>query len=539
MSDITTPTIDKKKRLSVIWIIPLIALAIGVWMVIDTKMSEGPTITISFENADGLVANKTTVEYLNVAVGHVQQVILNDGMDGVVVKVLMKPEAKKLLRKDTEFWVVRARVGAGSVSGLSTLLAGAYIELSPGTGAEYKKKEAYVGLETPPLTPAGAPGVKLNLFSKEAGSVSTGDAVVYNGYKVGRIEGTSFDQDRNLVKYDVFIDAPFDGLVNSSVRFWNVSGISFKASATGVDLRTAALDTILFGGVAFGLPEGVSAGDPVESGTDFNLYNEYDQINENPYIYSHEYVVQFKQSLRGLYPGAPVEYRGIPVGHVKRIMFTEMVKQGDAGNGSAIPVLIQIEPGLLHLPDTQDSLGILKASIEEGVEYGLRASLATGNIVTGSLYVSMDYHDGVETQELGTFTSYATIPTINVGLDRIQEQVSNFLTKLNDLPLEETVESVDSMVGAVTVTLNSVNELLNDTSTKDFRNELNDSLVSFRKILEGLSPDGAAFQSFEGSLHKLNETLYNLDELTGALKDQPNSLIFSPKFPNDPIPGAK
>lgn len=541
MSDITTPTIDKKKRISVIWIIPLIALAIGVSTVIHTKMSEGPKITISFENADGLVANKTKVEYLNVTVGEVQEVILNDDMDGVVVKVLVHPEATGLLREDTEFWVVRARVGAGSISGLGTLLGGAYIELSPGEGDEIKKKNSasYVGLETPPLTPVGTPGLKINLFSKEAGSVSTGDAVVYNGYKVGRIEGTSFDRERNLVKYDVFIDAPFDELVNSSVRFWNVSGVSLKASASGIDLRTAALDTILFGGVSFGLPEGVSKGAPVESGADFNLYDDYDEINDNPFMYSLEYVVEFKQSLRGLYPGAPVEYRGISVGHVKRVMFAEMIEEGLSENGAAIPVLIQVEPGLLGLPDTEDSLSFLKANIEHGVGAGLRASLATGNIVTGSLYVSMDYHNEDETQELGAFTTYPTIPTINIGLDKIQEQASNFLTKLNDLPLDEAVESVDTMLDAVTVTLNSINGILNDTSTKDFRKDMNEAMVSLRRTLEGLSPDGAAFQSFEQSLQLLNETLYNLDELTGALKEQPNSLIFSPNFPNDPIPGAK
>lgn len=216
-----------------------------------------------------------------------------------------------------------------------------------------------------------------------------------------------------------------------------------------------------------------------------------------------------------------------------------MVEIGGAEYGASIPVLIRLEPGLLSLPDTEDSVGVVKNTIEEGVKHGLRASLETGSLITGSLYVSMNYHNEAEAQELGNFISYTTIPTINVGLSKIQEQISELLTTLNDLPFEETVQSVDEMVQSVTLTLDSVSKLLSDTSTKDFRKELNDTMVSFHKILEGLSPDGAAFQSFEGSLHKLNETLYNLDELTGSLKDQPNSLIFSPKFPNDPIPGAK
>lgn len=256
MTDIVKPAVDKRKRISAIWIIPILALVIGVWMVVDTKMSQGPVITISFENAEDLVANKTKVQYLNVAVGEVESVVLNEQKDGVLVTVQMDPRARSLLKSDSEFWVVRARVGLGNVSGLGTLLGGAYIELSPGESKD--PSFSYVGLETPPLTPLGAPGVRLTLWSSKAGSVSTGDAVLFNGYRVGRIEATDFDETRKQVRYDVFIDAPYDSLVNTGVRFWNISGINFKASASGIDFRTGSMDTILLGGVAFGVPEGAN-----------------------------------------------------------------------------------------------------------------------------------------------------------------------------------------------------------------------------------------------------------------------------------------
>ena len=538
MTDLAKPRIDTRKRISVIWTIPILALIVGLWMVIHTKLSEGPTITIHFENASGLVANKTKVEYLAVAVGEVKDVRLNRNKDGVIVTVQMNSEAKDLLRDDTQFWVVRARVGLGNVTGLRTLLGGAYIKLSPGTEANYR--DSFVGLETPPLTPVGTPGVKLNLFSKKAGSVNTGDAVLYNGYTVGRIEGMRFDEEKKLVHYNVFVDAPFDTLVNSSVRFWNVSGINLKTSAEGIDIRTGSLDTVFLGGIAFQLPDGTPPGEPVENGAEFELYDSYEQILKKPYRYSMEYVVEFSQSLRGLLPGAPVEYRGIPVGHVKKILFSEMFSQTEKpASGSPIPVLISVEPGRLGLPDTQGSVEFMKKDIEASVRNGLRASLVTGNLLTGSLFINTDYYEDADTKEMGSFASYETIPTIHVGLGKIEEQMSHFLSKLNDLPLEQTIENVDQMVATATETLDSINTILSDSNAQQMTAELNATLESLREILEGLSPDSLAFQYFEDSLEKFNRTFYNLNELTKTLKERPNSLIFHPNFPSDPIPGAK
>ena len=536
MTDIAKPTIDKRNRLSVIWFVPLVALALGLWMVVDKKMSEGPLIQVSFKTAEGIVSAKTKVKYLNVEVGQVEAISLNDSMDGVLASVRIDHDAKHLLYKDTQFWVVRARVGAGNVSGLSTLLGGAYLELSP--GQEKSTDFEYVGLETPPLTPAGAAGIKLNLYSEQAASVSTGDAVLYNGYKVGRVEGMGFDQAQRLVRYDLFIDAPFDQLVNSAVRFWNVSGISVNASAGGIDIKTGSLDTILLGGVAFRLPDGVEAGARVEDGTDFKLYDSYAALQEQPYEYSLEYVVQFRQSLRGLLPGAPVEYRGIPIGSVTRIMTTELLADPEEQRGAAIPVLIKIEPGRLGLADTQDSVDLIKHSLIESVPQGLRASLETGSIITGSLFINIDYYDSISSAKLGEFDQYSLIPSVETGFARIEQQLSDFLTKVNALPIEQTMQNFDGMVTSMAELMESVDELLNDRNTQKLSAEMTATLKDVRKILGGLSPDGQIFQSIEGSVSKINQTLYNLDELTRTLSDKPNALILPTNYPSDPLPGA-
>ena len=533
------PTIDTKKRLSVIWILPIVALAIGVWMVVQNKMSQGPVITISFETAEGVVAGKTKVRYLNVDMGQVVDVTLNKEMNGVVVSVQLDPEAKSLLKKDTEFWVVRARVGAGSISGLGTLLAGAYIELSPGESGNGKHL-SFTGLESPPLTPSGAPGLKLNLYSAKAGSVSAGDAVLYNGYKVGRIEAMGFDEKRKQVHYDVFIDAPFDQLVNSSVRFWNVSGVEINASAGGIEVLTGSLDTVLLGGIAFGLPDGLQVGDPLENGAEFNLFDTYSDMQEQPYTHHIDYVMEFKQSLRGLVPGAPVEYRGIPVGYVKEILFDDLMKSKSTHyeQNRSIPVLISIEPGRIGLPDTEDSVEQMKTSIALNVEGGMRGSLETGSMITGSLFINIDYRQGMPTAKLGEMMGYASIPTVEVGFDKLEAQISSFLTKINDMPLNETMATVSDTMNAMTGTLNTIDSLVKDIHAQEVSAELVKTLKDTQEMMRAVGPGSSAYEAIEGSMNKLNETLYNVESLTRTLNDKPNALVLPTTYPKDPIPGA-
>jgi paraquat-inducible protein B len=538
MTELPKPTIDKRKRLSVIWIIPIVALLLGIWMVVHKQMSQGPTIDISFKNADGIVAGKTKVQYLNVQVGQVQSVNLNDKMDGVVINVQLDPTAKDLLLEDTEFWVVRARIGAGNISGLGTLLGGAYIELSPGIGtAKSKEPHHYVGLEVPPLTPAGAPGLKLSLYSEKAASVSTGDVVLYHGYTVGRIEGVSFDSERRLVHYDLFIDAPYDQLVNSAVRFWNISGIEMSASASGIEVLTGSLDSVLLGGVAFSLLPGGTEGEPVKNGAEFELYDTYKEMLDQPYQYHVEYVMEFEQSLRGLLPGAPVEYRGIPIGQVKEILFKTALEDRKAGD-APLPVLISFEPGRAGLPDTKESLDTMKKNLVLNVADGMRGSLETGNMITGSLFINIDYRNDAEKATMGEAFGYQTIPTVVTGFDRMEEQVSDFLEKINALPLNETMESVDQAMVALTDTLKSMDTFIQDTNREQVSAELSNTLKETQRVLSGMSPDSAAYQSIEDSMMKLNQTLSNLDQLTRTLKDKPNSLILPTNFPSDPTPGA-
>jgi len=296
---------------------------------------------------------------------------------------------------------------------------------------------------------------------------------------------------------------------------------------------------VLLGGVAFGSPPGVSAGGPVESGKEFKLYGSYDDILTNPYRHGLYYVVMFKQSLRGLTPGAPVEYRGIQIGRVERLLMKELAADGLKGGGASIPVLIYIEPGRFELPDTQESVDQFKRVVEKGVTHdGMRATLETGNLLTGKQLISIDYFPDKGAAELEQFDQYAVIPTVETGVARLQEQVSAFLDKLNALPLEETVAAANNVLDNADKTLASINRLLESDGTQALPEELAATLTELRDVLAGFSQDSKVQQGLGASVNTLSATLQNLEVLIRQLSIKPNSIIFPVSPESDPVPEA-
>ncbi len=530
--------ISKGRKFSGIWLIPLLALVLGIFMVVQKWMNEGPDIEIAFKTADGLEQGKTKVKYRNVDMGVVEKVRLNEAFDGVIAKVKLDRQALPLLREDTHFWVVTARVGVDNISGLDTLLSGAYIQMAPGAGEEGVRH--FVGLEAPPQTPAGAPGLRLKLTSDRASSVSAGDTVLFNGYRVGRVESMKFSPTDRLVHYEIFIDAPYHELVNSSVRFWDVSGVSLSADASGFKVETGAMDTILFGGVAFGVPTGVKDGESVAPNTEFKLHPSYDDILADPFHYRTYYVVSFDQSVKGLLPGAPVEFRGIQIGKVERIMLKEGLEKtrnlGEQGKGISIPILIYVEPGRLELPDKESSIVTLRETVSVGVDSGLRATMASGNLITGAKYISFDFFEGAKKDSMGSFLEYTTIPTIDSGLAQLDQKVNALLDSVNALPLADTVASANTAIASLNENLASLQSILENQSTQQLPANLNQTLQELRDAVSGLAPNSQAYQSLNSSLLSLNRTLGNLELLTRTLSAQPNAVLLPSAPAPDPIP---
>ncbi len=546
------PDVKRGRNVSPIWIVPIVAVLLGIWMVGYNFYNQGTEVILSFSNADDLIAGKTKIKYLSVEVGQVEGVILNPEANGVLVKISLEKGYKTLLRKDTRFWVERVRIGAGGISGLSTILSGAYIKLAPGEGEEGARK--YVGLESPPVTPVGAPGVRLVLETDNASSVSVGDPILFHGYTVGRVESMALDEFSQSVRYNAFVDAPYHKNVTSGTRFWDVSGLTLNASTEGFTFSSESIETILSGGVAFAVPAGFESGEPVEPDTVFNVFDSYKETLQKTYQHGAYYAVQFSQDISGLVPGAPVTYRGVHAGRVVKVMVRELVGQKVSGIGEPIPVLLYLEPGLVQMGDTPEALERLTTAIRVGVSRGLRASLQTGNLLTGSQFVTVDYYPNEEDKTLGEFAGYPTIPTVPSGLIQMTRSAKSFLDTLNTLPLEKTMNSTNSAI-------TSMDNLLKSRETQNIPDKLNaaltsisnaagglspgspayeqlyGALVALRETMASITPDSPLYKELESSLYKLNITLHNMEQLTGSLSE--TARVLPAPDDDDIIPEAR
>jgi paraquat-inducible protein B len=232
-------------KFSKVWLVPIVALVIGLWMTYSHYAGQGPIIEITFVSGEGIQAGTTKVRRKNVEIGAVLDLRLSEDAEKVVLSVRIYDHAKQLLREDSQFWVVRPRVGAGGISGLSTLLSGAYIELSP--GSEEDLASSFEGLETPPVTPLGTPGLHVTLDSVGNQALREGEPILFHGNEVGTIEYVYFNNQKRRTYYNAFIAAPYDQLVTENTRFWFSSGLSVDLSADGIRFDMASLPTVLAG----------------------------------------------------------------------------------------------------------------------------------------------------------------------------------------------------------------------------------------------------------------------------------------------------
>ena len=543
MTDNSEVIVSDKRKLPLVWIVPLVALLLGIYMVIHHYLTQGPEITITYSTANGIEAGKTKIKSLNVEVGVVEHVELNADLKSVTLYARIANDQKHLLREDSKFWVVRPRIGKTGVSGLGTLLSGAFIELDPGIGQPGKRE--YKGLEEPPLTAPDTPGIHLNLLSEEAGSVSMGDPVLYRGYEVGNVESTKLDAKDHKLHARIFINSPFDSLVSSNTRFWNASGISLDASARGIHLKTGSLESILIGGIAFDLPNASAPGMPAKKDDEFKLYPDEISIHENPYKHFMEFLLLFDSSVQGLERGAPVTYRGMSIGTVEDVSFkyipTEMMGTG----GVKIPVLIRVEPGRVTGEDTAESIEIFERSIRESIQKGGRATIKLANLVTGARMIAWENYDDVEPATIEKFGEYRTLPTISTGIEELQHKVYDLLDKLSKLPFNTVLTDADTMINQLTLTLENanttvkdLNKILENQNTQQIPESIYAVLEELQSVLKGLSPDSDFYQDLNETMRQLNATMHNIESLTHTMDTKPSSIIFSKPKQQDLQPEA-
>lgn len=522
--------VGRGPKLSTIWIVPIVAAMIGLWMVYVHWASQGPMIEITFQTADGIEAGKTKVKLKNVEIGEVLELRLSEDTQTVVLSARIEKHEAKLLREDSIFWVVRPRIGTGGISGLNTLLSGAFIELAPGS-SDVSARE-FVGEESPPVTTIGTPGLHVTLDSDGNRPLNEGDPILFHGLEVGRIEYVHFNSQERRTYYNAFIAEPYDRLVTTNTRFWFSSGLNLDLSADGVRVEMASLATVIAGGVSFDVPSGQPPGERITKRAFFRIYPRERAIYEKHYEHALMFAVLFDDSIRGLRPGAPVEYRGIKVGRVIRTDTDYPEIENLLEPSSKIPVIIEVVPAFLGFDDSEEALEDLSGRIDTLIADGLRGSLSTGNLLTGQKYVELQYHAG-NTASPERFADYPVIPSIGGQLGQILASVESTLQTINRLPLDEVASSAKSAFDEVAATLAEFRKsaveldgILADPATHELAGRLNETLVSFRLLAEDFSEGSSTNRELRQSLKSLEQTLREFEPVIRNLRRKPNSLIF-------------
>jgi paraquat-inducible protein B len=513
---------------SLIWLIPIVAALVGITLVAKILRERGPEIILTFQNAEGLEAGKTAVRYKDVQIGTVQRIRLAHDHSQVRVLVQLNKDSADFTAEDTRYWVVRPRLDTSGVSGLGTLLSGAYIGADPGVSE--KEDDEFIGLETPPIVTRDSSGLQFVLHAKDIGSLDIGSPVYFRRIKVGQIASYQLDGDGRGVTLRVFVNAPYDKFVGANTRFWHASGLNVQLNASGVTVRTESLATILLGGIAFASPED-APGPAAAENTAYALAADQGAAMKEPDGPAQTLLLHFNQSLRGLTPGAPVDFRGVVLGEVKSIG----VQFDAAGHEFSMPVLITVYPDRLRpaigggaAPLPAASSATQEERLRSLITKGLRAQLRTGNLLTGSAYVALDFFPKAPAVKVDVTRSPVELPTVPGSLDELQGQVQEIAAKINKIPfdqlagdLRKTLKTLDKTLSSAEATVTRIN---NDV-TPEIAAAMKDARKTLNSADRTLSESSPMQQDLRQTLQELGRAAASIRVLTDYLDRHPESLL--------------
>ncbi|MND66388.1 Paraquat-inducible protein B [compost metagenome] len=523
----------KRWSVSLVWIVPIIAVLVGISLVVHDRMQAGPVITINFKTGQGLVANKTEVKYRNVVIGHVSDVELSKDQKSVNATVKLEKEAESFTREDSVFWVVRPRIGAGGVSGIDTLLSGDFI------GADIGESEArtkhFIGQEVPPAITFDEPGKHFMLRTPDLGSLDVGSPVYYRKIPVGQVVAYKLAPDGKGVDIEVFVNSPNDAFVTGNTRFWNVSGVDLDVGANGFRVKTESLSALLMGGIAFRAPDYNPNDVAAAEASNFELFDDEAIALAPPSGKPQYLVLRFEQAMRGLKVDAPVEFLGVEIGKVVSINL-DFDKQRQTFPVNVGIVIYPKRLGLAHTKllkalnhDPEDEEGAARI-INDFVAHGLRAQARSGNLLTGQLYVSLDFYPKADKVAFDMTARPLQIPTVPSSLEQLQERFQAMVDKFNKLPLERIANNLDNSL----VELNKGLTQFNGKTLPGVQNILTDMRTTLQSTNATLADDSPQRERLGDTIDELSRTSRSLRELSDYLGRHPESLLRG--RPKDALP---
>ena len=504
------------------WVVPIVAVLLGAWLALENFLGRGPTIEITFETAADLEARKTKVKYKNVDIGTVRSIVLSEDRMKVVVTAGLTPQARGLIVEDTKFWVVRPRITGGQFFGLGTILSGAYIALDP--GKSHEPLRAFEGLETPPGVLSDVPGRQFVLRADDLGSIDIGSPVYYRHVRVGEVVTTDLNPDGKAVTFVVFVNSPYDRYVTKGTRFWNASGIDVSLSAGGFRMETEALASILIGGVAFQVPPDAAPGPPAEPEAVFYLHKDRETAFKQVITVKDTYILHFRQSVRGLVVGAPVDFRGVPIGEVTRIGLDYNRERAELR--PAVEINVYPERIAAQFRRREQDPGMRAKTLQRFIDRGLRAQLRTGNLIAGQLYVTLDFFPNEPKVQVDLAKAPLEIPTVSGGFAELETSIGNIARKIEKLPFDEMAAGVKSIVNTLDITLRNINSMVERVDA-ELAPELRETLEKARSALGAVQGalSGEAQGDLRGTLRDVTRAAEAIRNLADYLERHPESLL--------------
>ena len=523
---VRAPTrVQRERRISWIWLLPILAIIVGLSVLVRMWMGIGPTIVVTFNSAEGLKAGQTQLRYRDVVVGTVSELAVASDREQVEVHIKLNKEGSDFITQPTSrFWVVRPRLGISGVSGLGTLLSGAYISVDAPTTLKEDSDTVtrFVGLEDPPEITASRPGTRFSLLTNDLASIERGSPIYYRGLTVGQVIGYNLDEHGDAVSLQVFVDAPYDRYVTTDSRFWNVSGIDLELDANGFSLQAASIVSALIGGIEFASGPDESA-KKAPSNHRFKLFKNKDHAMARPDGEPFLVAFHFYQSVRGLRTGATIDFQGLELGKVTEIFLDYDVKEQrfySVVHAEIYPLRLgrAYELLLKRLDETQEPVREFFGGL---IAHGFRAQLRQGNILTGQQYVALDFIRNAEPVEFQIESTPLLIPVIKGEFARLQEQVTNVMTKIEQLPLKELSGSLEANFKS----LNGLIKRLDEQVVPSSRAALEAAQKALERVEAVLADDSPLSRNIEQSLGELQRTLRSLTDVTSELQTQPSSLL--------------
>ncbi|MCH9813767.1 MAG: MlaD family protein [Epsilonproteobacteria bacterium] len=515
--------VTKHERLTIsIWLVPVVALLISLWLAYQYFSELGPEITIEFKSSAGLKAKQSQVRFRNVPIGTVKKITLKEGGESVIVTARINKDAEQFLNYNAKFWVVRPKIDKSGITGLETLVSGSYIELHSALGTDFK--DEFEGLEEPFLDDENIEGKYFKLSAPSSYDLEQGSIVFCRNIEVGEIKQVKLAAHGDFVQFDIFVKDPYHHFINAQTQFWNMSNFRLDMNQARLDISLASSSQILYGGISFNTPGKSLNHYPLEKEHVFPLFANKGEARAKRIGFNqgdiHTFQMHFDQNVGKLDIGAPVRFQNFQIGSV---INTESSFDNDR-NKINTKVLVDIDLSTFENEHNRST-----SYLSSALQKGLIAQLAQTNPLLDSLFIELVYDKNQSRQKIISANPYDIFPTRSVTFENISAKIETLITSMTTL-VEGSTLPIQQILKNINKTLQNINALTSSNGLKSLPKQINTTLSELQNTLKSaqtlISTESKMSDDISASMKEVNKASKTLERVLRKIDQKPNALLF-------------